>query len=83
VMSRVGEVMEKDQLREFQSPVRGEKIMEVCGISPSPLVGKFKKAIEDAILDGKIPNEYDAALSYLEELKVELLHPGSLENSNK
>lgn len=83
VMSRVGEVMEKDQLRGFQSPVRGEKIMEVCGISPSPLVGKFKKAIEDAILDGKIPNEYDAALSYLEELKVELLHPGSLENSNR
>ena len=83
VMSRVGEVMEKDQLRGFQSPVRGEKIMEVCGISPSPLVGKFKKAIEDAILDGKIHNEYDAALSYLEELKVELLHPGSLENSNR
>ena len=69
VMKRVEEVREKDQLRQFQSPVRGDKIMEVCEIPPGRLVGELKHAIEEAILDGKIPNEYDAALVYLLQIK--------------
>lgn len=73
VMERVCEVEEKDRLRAFQSPVRGEVIMEVLQLKPGKSVGIIKKAIEEAILDGKIPNEYDAAFTYMMENKEELL----------
>lgn len=73
VMQKVREVKEKDKLREFQSPVDGEEIMRVCNIPPSRKVGKIKTAIEDAILDGIIPNEYDAAYGYFMKIKDDLL----------
>lgn len=73
VVSRIKEVEEKDQLRAFQSPVRGEEIMQICNLPPSRAVGILKEAIEEAILDGRIPNEYDAAKAYLMEIKDELL----------
>ncbi len=69
VARKVLEVQEKDKLREFQSPVRGEEIMAVCGLQPSPAVGVIKSAIEDAILEGIIPNEYEAAKAYFLENK--------------
>lgn len=69
VMKKVVDVKERDQLREFQSPVRGETIMEVCGLKPSKKVGEIKKAIEEAILDGKIGNNYEEAYAYLLEIK--------------
>lgn len=72
VVKRLNEVEEKDRMRAFQSPVRGDEIMQVCGLAPGPLVGKLKTAIEDAILDGKLPNEHDAALTYLLAIKDEV-----------
>ncbi len=69
VVKRLNEVEEKDRMRAFQSPVRGDEIMQVCNLAPGPLVGKLKTAIEDAILDGKISNEHDAALAYLLAIK--------------
>lgn len=69
VVKRLNEVEEKDRMRAFQSPVRGDEIMQVCSLTPGPLVGKLKSAIEDAILDGKIPNEHEAALAYLLAIK--------------
>ncbi|MCG3118167.1 MAG: Multifunctional CCA protein [bacterium] len=69
VVKRLNEVEEKDRMRAFQSPVRGDEIMQVCGLTPGPLVGKLKSAIEDAILDGQIPNEHAAALAYLLAIK--------------
>jgi poly(A) polymerase len=72
---RIREVVEKDNLRAFQSPVRGEEIMAVCNITPGPLVGKIKTALEDAILDGRVANEHDAVLAYLYKIKQQFLGP--------
>jgi putative nucleotidyltransferase with HDIG domain len=69
VMQKVIDVKEKDELSAFQSPVRGETIMEVCNLKPSKKVGEIKKAIEDAILDGKIGNNYEEAYEYLLKIK--------------
>lgn len=76
VIDRIRDVKEKDALRAFQSPVRGEEIMEICGIPPSRMVGTLKSAIEEAILDGRIPNEYDAAKEFLLKIKDEVLEKG-------
>ena len=69
VRKRVALVRQKDKLQRFQSPVGGHEIMAVCQIPPGPLVGKLKAQIEEAILDGIIPNDYHAALAYLHEIK--------------
>lgn len=69
VMQKVFDVKEKDKLRAFQSPVRGDEIMKICNIEPSKKVGDIKKAIEEAILDGKIGNNYEEAYQYLLQIK--------------
>lgn len=68
VEKKIMEVQEKDKLRNFQSPVRGDEIMDICGLKPGKEVGIIKKKIEEAILDGEIPNEYEAAKEYLYKL---------------
>lgn len=73
VMDKVREVEDKDELRAFQSPVRGEEIMEICNIPPSKKVGEIKTAIEEAILEGKIKNDYEEALRYLYSIKDQFL----------
>ena len=70
---KIDEVMEKDKMRAFQSPLRGEEIMKLCGLKPGPTVGKIKKAIEEAILEGIIPNDYEASKKYFEEIKNKYL----------
>jgi len=69
VMSKVLEVKEKDKLRAFQSPVDGDVIMQVCNLKPSKKVGEIKTAIEEAILDGVIGNNYEEAYEYLLKIK--------------
>ena len=69
VMDRIEEVVEKDAMRAFQSPLRGDEIIELLDVQPGPVVGRIKKAIEEAILDGEIPNEYDAAKEYFFKIK--------------
>jgi len=69
VMQKVKDVQERDNLRAFQSPVNGKEIMKICNIKPSKTVGDIKRAIEEAILDGKISNTYNEAFQYLLKIK--------------
>ncbi|MBT4359974.1 MAG: HD domain-containing protein [Candidatus Marinimicrobia bacterium] len=69
VMNRIVEVVEKDAMRAFQSPLRGDEIIELLGVPPGPVIGRIKKTIEEAILDGVIPNEYEAAREYFFKIK--------------
>lgn len=70
---RIAEVMAKDKLRAFQSPFRGDEIMAAAGLKPGPTVGEIKEAIEEAILDGKISNEHEAAEKYFFSIKDEYI----------
>ncbi len=73
VVDLIGEVREKDRLRAFQSPVRGDEIMRFCHLMPGPAVGFIKSAIEEAILQGEIDNTFDAAHTFMEQNWEELL----------
>ncbi|MFH1212713.1 MAG: HD domain-containing protein [Candidatus Neomarinimicrobiota bacterium] len=73
VVQFIEEVREKDRMRAFQSPVRGDEIMRYCNLQPGAIVGWIKTAIEEAILRGEIDNTYDAAHTYLEQNHDELV----------
>jgi poly(A) polymerase len=65
VRRKLKEIEEKDAVRTFQPPVHGDEIIAAFGIKPGPTVGIIKTAIKDAILDGLIPNDHDAARRYM------------------
>ena len=69
VEKRMNEVIEIDKLKAFQSPVRGDEIMKMFDLGPGKEVGKIKTMVEDAIINGKISNDYSSAMSFLDQIK--------------
>ena len=71
VRQKMVELEERDRIRNFQPPVKGDEIMQLLHLEPCSVVGELKAAIKDAILDGVIPNEYEPAKTYLLQLAHE------------
>ncbi|HOV98883.1 MAG TPA: HD domain-containing protein [Bacteroidota bacterium] len=73
VVQRMAEVEEKDRIRNWQPPLHGDEIMKLCNIGEGIYVGMLKDAITEAILDGIISNDHDAAVQYLLSIKDKIL----------
>jgi len=71
VRRKMKDLEERDRIRNFQPPITGEIIMNTYGIGPSRVIGEIKEVIKNAILDGEIPNDFDAAFDLMLRLAAE------------
>jgi poly(A) polymerase len=72
VRNKLKEIEEKDAIRNFQPPVHGSEIIQAFGIKPGREVGIIKNVIREAILDGLIPNEHEAARKLMIKKGIEI-----------
>lgn len=72
VRQKLKDLEEKDRIRNFQPPVNGEEIMRIFALPPCDIIGRLKGCVKDAILDGIIPNEHDAALEFVIKKAAEM-----------
>jgi len=72
VRKKLKEIEEKDRIRNFQPPIDGKEIMQTFHLPPCAAVGEIKMKIKDAILDGIIPNEHEAARNYMMQIAREM-----------
>ena len=71
VRHKMKDLEERDRIRNFQPPITGDIIMQEYDVPPCSLLGEIKEQIKNAILDGEIPNDYDAAHQMLENLAAQ------------
>lgn len=69
VERKIIEVEEKDRIRNWTNPLTGDEIMNTLGLKPGPVIGEIKNAVKEAILEGEIPNEHEAAFEYMMQIK--------------
>jgi len=72
VEKKINEVGEKDLLAKWRPPISGQDIMDTLGLTEGKVVGMIKKRMENAVIDGVIPYDRDAALGFIRKLYQEL-----------